>query len=129
MNQNQTDFYHELTRVIASPSDFNINPNLHFEQLNNMRVLCSKMETKLNLTLEKKLGEDIEIEIKKSLVTVGSAIKYILEMYAKLEQYETQLINQKIINLNLLVSNREKEMQIKNRDEKITELLNFKDHV
>jgi len=117
MKDETQTFYQELMKVMTHPSDVIVNPNEHYTNLTNLRLLYFNMDTKLKAALEKGLTEDKEIEAKKSVLTIAVTIRYVNEMYLKLEQLEKEITNQQIVNLNLLISNKEKEA-------KITDLMN-----
>lgn len=89
----------------------------------NLRKLYARMNEKIEAAEKKGVKDELLIESKISMVSVISAIDYIQELYGKAEQLESKIIDQQIINLNLLISNKQKDEEIKNRDEKINELL------
>lgn len=81
------------------------------------------MNEKIEAAEKKGVKDELLIESKISMVSVISAIDYIQQLYGKAEHLESKIIDQQIINLNLLISNKQKDEEIKNRDEKINELL------
>lgn len=89
----------------------------------NLRKLYARMNEKIEAAEKKGVKDELLIESKISMVSVISAIDYIQELYGKAEHLESKIIDQQIINLNLLISNKYKDEEIKNRDEKINELL------
>lgn len=109
MKKETQNFYQDLLNTITHHSDFSISSVTIFNTIDNLRIFQSKIEKSINPNLT----EEKQLELKKYVVTLASSIKYITEMHEKLLHSEKQLTDQKIINLNLLISNKEKEEKIK----------------
>ena len=105
-------FYQQMMGQIPHHSKVIINPNTHYKVQHALRLLYSNMSCKLDSAIEKGLSEDKEIEAKESIVAVANAIQYMEEIFNKCLQMEKEFTSQQIINLDLLISNREKERKL-----------------
>jgi hypothetical protein len=110
-------------RVISSPSNITLDPIVQNTHIGRLRGLIDRMNEKLEAAEKKGLGEEAIIDAKASILTISTAMLYLIELFGKTELLEKRIINQQIINLNLLQSNKQKDIVIKNQEEKINELL------
>jgi len=117
MKNETPNFYQEMMSSITHHSEVIINPNIHYNNITNLRVLYAKTEKKIQSAIQKGISEDREIEAKETLVTIAVTIQYLEELFLKSINLEKKIMEHQIINLNLLQSNRAKE-------NKITDLLN-----
>ena len=110
-------------RAISHPSNITLDPITQNNHIGRLRGLIDRMNEKLEAAEKKGLGEEAVMDAKSSILTISTAMLYLIELFGKTELLEKRIINQQIINLNLLQSNQQKEQTIKNQEEKINDLL------